>query len=70
MAGRHSKPVREHVRCILVHRVLGGSAIFGAALPAVSTDIANFMGGCNTAWLSDRPTGNDFLPSTSDRKRF
>jgi hypothetical protein len=55
---------------ILVNTLLGGSAIFGAALPAVRTDIANFMGDRNAAWLLVRPTGNDFLPSTSDRKPF
>ena len=39
-----------------------GCAIFGAAPPAVSSDIPNFMGDRNTAWLPDRPTGDDFLP--------
>jgi hypothetical protein len=40
-------------------------AIFGTAPPAASTDIPNFMGDRNTAWLPDRPTGDDFLPPPS-----
>ena len=38
---------------------------FGATLPAASTDIPNFMGDRDTAWLPDRPTGDDFLPPPS-----
>jgi hypothetical protein len=40
-------------------------SIFGATPPAASADIPDFMGDSNTAWLPDRPTGDDFLPPAS-----
>jgi len=39
--------------------------ILGALPPAASADIPNFMGDRNTAWVPDRPTGDDFLPPPS-----
>jgi hypothetical protein len=53
--------MRGYVWRLLLPALLG-CAIFAAAPPAVSSDIPNFMGDRNTAWLPDRPTGDDFLP--------
>jgi hypothetical protein len=33
--------------------------------PAARADVPNFMGDRNTAWIPDRPTGDDFLPPPS-----
>jgi hypothetical protein len=49
----------------LLPALLACVAIFGTAPPAASTDIPNFMGERDTAWLPDRPTGDDFLPPPS-----
>src|SRR3954451_19313061 len=40
-------------------------AVLAAALPAASADAPNFMGDRTTAWIPDRPTGDDFLPPPS-----
>jgi hypothetical protein len=61
-AALYSNKVRGHLWRFLSTTLLSCGAIFGAALPAASTDIPNFMGDRNTAWLPDRPTGDDFLP--------
>src|SRR5207244_11682964 len=45
--------------------ILCGAAILAAALPAASADVPNFMGDRSTAWIPDRPTGDDFLPPPS-----
>jgi hypothetical protein len=39
--------------------------ILATVPPAASTDIPDFMGDRNTAWVPDRPTGDDFLPPPS-----
>ena len=45
--------------------ILCCGAVFGAALPAAGADAPNFMGDRTTAWIPDRPTGDDFLPPPS-----
>jgi hypothetical protein len=45
--------------------ILCCGAVFGAALPAAGADVPNFMGDRTTAWIPDRPTGDDFLPPPS-----
>jgi hypothetical protein len=45
--------------------ILCCGAVLGAALPAASADAPNFMGDRTTAWIPDRPTGDDFLPPPS-----
>jgi hypothetical protein len=49
----------------LTTAILAGAAILGAAPPAASADVPNFMGDRSTAWIPDRPTGDDFLPPPS-----
>jgi hypothetical protein len=51
--------------CRLIPALLGCGAIFGAVLPAAGADNPNFLGDSNTAWVPDRPTGDDFLPPPS-----
>jgi hypothetical protein len=58
----YSNTMRGHLWRLLPTALLGCGAVFGAGPPAASTDIPNFMGDRNTAWLPDRPTGDDFLP--------
>jgi len=41
------------------------SAIVGAVLPAPAAERPNFAPEHTTAWLPDRPTGDDFLPPPS-----
>jgi hypothetical protein len=53
------------LRGFLLPALLGCGGIFGAAAPAASADIPDFMGDRNTGWLPDRPTGDDFLPPPS-----
>jgi hypothetical protein len=55
----------RHLSHLLLNALLGCSALFGAVLPAASADIPNFMGDRGTAWVPDRPTGDDFLPPPS-----
>ena len=45
--------------------ILCCGAVLGAAPPAASADVPNFMGDRSTAWIPDRPTGDDFLPPPS-----
>ena len=45
--------------------ILCGAALLSAALPAASADVPNFMGDRSTAWIPDRPTGDDFLAPPS-----
>jgi hypothetical protein len=47
---------------LLLAALSGCGAISVVASPALSTDFPNFMGDSGTAWLPDRPTGDDFLP--------
>jgi hypothetical protein len=58
----YSNPRLRRLWRLMPAALLGCGAIFGAVPPAASTDIPNFMGDRNTAWLPDRPTGDDFLP--------
>jgi len=61
-AALSSNSMRRHLWRLLLPTLLGCGAIFGATPPAASSDVPNFMGDRNTAWLPDRPTGDDFLP--------
>ena len=56
---------RERTLAGSVTAILCGAAILTAALPAASADVPNFMGDRSTAWIPDRPTGDDFLPPPS-----
>jgi len=56
---------RGHLWRRLLPAMLCYGAILGAVPPAASADIPNFMGDRNTAWVPDRPTGDDFLPPPS-----
>jgi hypothetical protein len=60
-----SSPIHGLRWHLLLRALLGCGAMFGAALPAASADVPNFMGDRGTAWLPDRPTGDDFLPPPS-----
>jgi hypothetical protein len=58
----YSNTKRGYLWRLLPTALLGCGAIIGAGPPAASTEIPNFMGDRDTAWLPDRPTGDDFLP--------
>jgi hypothetical protein len=55
---------RSHGYCLLTVLTCCG-AIFSAVTTATSADLPNFMGDRSTAWVPDRPTGDDFLPPPS-----
>jgi hypothetical protein len=57
--------MRGHLLRLLLPALLGCGAVCGAVPPAPSAEIPNFMGDRSTAWLPDRPTGDDFLPPPS-----
>jgi hypothetical protein len=56
-----SDATRRCFRRLLLPALVGCVAIFGAASPAASADIPDFMGDRTTGWVPDRPTGDDFL---------
>jgi hypothetical protein len=56
---------RRHLWRRLLPAMLCYGLILGTVPPAASADIPNFMGDRNTAWVPDRPTGDDFLPPPS-----
>jgi hypothetical protein len=53
------------VNKLVLRGALVACSIFGAVPPAVSAEIPDFTGNAGTAWVPDRPTGDDFLPPPS-----
>jgi hypothetical protein len=49
----------------LLTAMVGGGAVLWLAPPAAGADVPDFTGDRSTAWIPDRPTGDDFLPPPS-----
>jgi hypothetical protein len=55
---------RAPTGCLLTAVVCCG-VVLGATLPAAGADVPDFTGDRSSAWIPDRPTGDDFLPPPS-----
>jgi hypothetical protein len=65
MAGfTSSSTTRRRPRNFLL-ALFGCATVLGGAAISSDAEVPNFMGDYNTAWLPDRPTGDDFLPPPS-----
>jgi hypothetical protein len=49
----------------LMTAMVCGGAVLWPASPAAGADVPDFTGDRGTAWIPDRPTGDDFLPPPS-----
>src|SRR5215475_11754276 len=65
MVGFTSNPNTRRRTCKSLLALFGCAVVFTGVETSLSAEVPNFMGDHNTAWLPDRPTGDDFLPPPS-----